>query len=679
MKLTGDINDRRKDGDESSMFRKFKVLPSLLLLILAFAAALLPGRTALAAGSFGISRYEATYEVQSNGSVKVTETIEFDIQGDINGVFRDVDTNLGDRLRNTTAKPVGIDFVSAAVVENGTERVLYMTDEGTGRAGLFEFYEGDKQNIYRFKVFEPSSDERKSIRFRYTLTNAVVKFNDIATLNWNMVDANWGVPIENVKITIRIPQGAAKSDLKIFSHGDLTGFNEILNETTFNVEIPLVDPGAVVENLVIFPLSLVPDSQNIVAVTELPRILEEEARYAEEANQAREEAKARVEAEKKRLEDERLRRETGRTLSPFILALGAIGAAVAGFIGIRYGRERKPQFTGDYYRELPGDYTPAVMSYLLERGTQSKDIMATLMDLARKDILSIEPYQTVKRSLFGEKSETDYRLRSQGPTEQQLSKLMAHERFLYDWFINDLGDGQTLAMDDLESLMKRQANAYQFNRDYAQFKGYVTGQGEAMGFREANKTTGSAVFYLVGLVFMAGGAFVLLRYFNFLGVVPIIAGVAVIAVNASMYFKRKLTQYGADQTAMWKAFKNFLLTFSNMDKAEIPALAIWNHYLVYATSLGVAKEVIDQLPKVYTMQQLQDPTFTRTFYPDFYFGRGYMMMDRSLNQAISTANQTIQKAEAVAASRRSSSSGGGGGFSGGSSGGGGGGGGGGVF
>lgn len=653
------------------------------MLLAAFFLAVIPVQEARAA-DFEISQYHSVYEVQPNGDVKVTEDITYDFSYDSNGIYRNIDTNLGTDIPNTPENQVGLDFVSVAVLEDGKARPLYMTDEGGGEDGLFEFYETDSSKVFRFKVFEKTSYETKTFRFSYTLTNAVVKFNDIATLNWKMIDRNWEVPLNDVKITIKIPEGAQKSDLKIYSHGDLTGYNEILDATTFNVQVGLVEPGNMVENLVIFPLELVPDSEKIISRTELPTILEREGKLAEQANLEREEAKRRVEEYRKQQETERqaelARQARNKKMNPILWILGALGLGGSGFVAKRYGRERTPEFQGDYYRELPGDYTPAVMSYLLENGNiDSKDIMATLMDLARKGFIRIDPYENERRSLFGNKTETDYRLVSTHPEAEQLKQLTNHEQFLYDWFINDLGDGSRLAMDDLEATLKKKNNAYQFNRDYDQFKSYVAGMGEGLGFRESNDTKGSGKFYLLGLGLIGIAVLVVLAFGNLMGLIPGIAGAIMLSTTGAMAVKRKLTQYGSNQTAMWKAFKRFLLTFSNMDKAEIPALTIWNHYLVYATSLGIAKEVIEQLPKVYSMQELNDPTFTRTFYPGFYYGRGFSQMDQSLNRAMSTATQTIQKAEAVASSRRSSSMGGGGGFSGGSSGGGGGGGGGGAF
>ena len=122
----------------------------------------------------------------------------------------------------------------------------------------------------------------------------------------------------------------------------------------------------------------------------------------------------------------------------------------------------------------------------------------------------------------------------------------------------------------------------------------------------------------------------------------------------------------------WAAFKRFLEHFSEMQRHEIPSLIIWEYYLVYAVTLGVAKEVIKQLEVVFPNMQEGD----------YRFGQGWMMygtyhtgmnaltnsfdgIGESFERALNSAEKAVSKA--------SSGSGGGGGFSGGGGGGGGGG------
>jgi uncharacterized membrane protein len=139
---------------------------------------------------------------------------------------------------------------------------------------------------------------------------------------------------------------------------------------------------------------------------------------------------------------------------------------------------------------------------------------------------------------------------------------------------------------------------------------------------------------------------------------------------------KKRSAYGNEQYAMWNAFKRFLKDFSRLKEAEIPSIVIWEHYLVYAVSLGVAKEVIKQLPLVFKDNDLNNPNLT------FLYGMSYGYLnafERAFDDAIRTVESSVSSAKAIASSKNSSSSGRGGGFSVGSSGGGGHGGGGGAF
>ena len=118
----------------------------------------------------------------------------------------------------------------------------------------------------------------------------------------------------------------------------------------------------------------------------------------------------------------------------------------------------------------------------------------------------------------------------------------------------------------------------------------------------------------------------------------------------------------------------------------MPQLILWEHYLVYAVALGVAKEVIKQLPIVYP--QVNDPNYQ--FAP--YWGSMYhsryssdgILQDTSyagfntLSSLVDSMDATWNNAYSAATSSGSSSGSGGGdggGFSGGGGDGGGGGGG----
>ncbi|MGE5594125.1 MAG: DUF2207 family protein [Betaproteobacteria bacterium] len=66
----------------------------------------------------------------------------------------------------------------------------------------------------------------------------------------------------------------------------------------------------------------------------------------------------------------------------------------------------------------------------------------------------------------------------------------------------------------------------------------------------------------------------------------------------SALIKRR-SKRGQTEFAMWRAFRKFLLDFSSLHDAPVPSLRLWEHYLVYAVTLGVARQVIDQLKLVF--------------------------------------------------------------------------------
>ncbi len=120
-----------------------------------------------------------------------------------------------------------------------------------------------------------------------------------------------------------------------------------------------------------------------------------------------------------------------------------------------------------------------------------------------------------------------------------------------------------------------------------------------------------SVLTVLGGVALFVAGFVLAARIGTIGWAMIIAGVIIFVVPR--FFKRRSVT-GQEDYVRWAAFKKFLEHFSEMQRHEIPSLIIWEHYLVYAVTLGVAK-VIRQLEVVFP--QMQDG--------DYHFGTGWLM------------------------------------------------------
>ncbi len=652
-------------------------MKSKILVLLLLTAILLPVITGVQAAFaddryYDIYRYMIDVDIQPDGSAEIEEWITYNYTGQFNGVLRDVDFSSTGGLENP----------QVYVEKNGSlvEWKLNSTDNLDEESGPGTYNLVKEDQIAHFKIYEPSSNENKTFVIKYTFRDAVTKYNDIAEFNRKMIDPTWTVALNNVEINFTLPEGAQREEIKVFGHGPLTGESKILDERHVQFISYYQAPREMLETLVLFPTSLVPQSARLVAEDALPRIMANEKQSAEEANRQREEARQQVAEYEQRQREEALRRQME---AERIAALQPIGNIIGLlfflswffviiYIYIKYDRELKHNFEGKYYRELPGEYTPAEMSVLLTMGSvATRDITATLMDLVRKGQLVLNTNKYTKKGIFKDKEVTDYSvsLNSNAPAVS----LKRHETYLMEWFIGRIGDGSSLMLDEISDYAKTTSGARRFKQDYDTWCRLAREEGNKNDFFDSTSKKGKIAGVLASIGYLGVGIILLAVFRAPFGIALIIQFLILLIFSARL---NRRTAYGNEQNAMWQAFKNFLKDFSHMDKAEMPSIVIWEHYLVYAISLGVAREVINQLPLVFSDADLQD---TRLTYMYGYSFHQFGMFTETFNRTVTSVDSAISNAMAVANSTMSSSSGGGGGFSGGSSGGGGGGGGGGAF
>lgn len=652
---------------------KRKLLTLIPLVLVLTALLIISGTSCAHAREYEVSGYKINVLVQPDGSANIEERLTYSFSGEFNGILRDIDFS----------STGGISDPEVYVDRDGDLQKLKLYSssdiDAEGGEGTYNMVKDDR--ILHFKIFEHSYDEEKTFVIKYTFSDAVTKYADIAEFNRKIIDSGWDISLNNVEINMTLPEGASENDIKVFGHGALTGDSEIIDENHVRFTVPLVVPGDNVETLVLFPTILVPDAAKVVDKEALPGILENEKKLADEANAQRQEAKRKAEQyfEAKRAGEQRQAAKKARidALKPYAIVL-TILLSVFWLLTIiylykKYDKEFKPSFQGKYYRELPGEYTPAEMSSLLNmRHVSTRDITATLMDLVRKKQIILTPEKHVKSGLFKNKEVTSYRI-SANPNAPDVS-LKKHESFLMKWFLKTIGNGDSILLEDISDYGKTESGARHFKEDYDKWCKLALEESDKNDFFDNTCKKGSGIGILISLGYLIAGLILTLIFKEFL--IGVLLAEFLILFIFSMRIGRR-TEYGSEQYAMWQAFKNFLKDFSNLDKAEMPSIVIWEHYLVYAVSLGVAKDVIRQLPLVFADTDLQDEHLTYMYVYHSY--SDFNTFSRAIDTTISSMDSAISNAIAVANSTLSDAGGGGGGFSGGSSGGGGGGGGGGAF
>ena len=336
----------------------------------------------------------------------------------------------------------------------------------------------------------------------------------------------------------------------------------------------------------------------------------------------------------------------------------------------KYDKEYTPEFSGIYYRELPYDYSPAEMSYLYYFGkTNDEDATATLLDLVRRKYLKIEVVPSSEK-----RKEANMQISLE--TGQDFSTLLPHEAHIINWFIKTIGDGEKVTIEQIEKYGKKSySEANVFAKQGEAFKQKVKIAGSKHDFFEnaAERAKDKAQGYAFIPIAFAIICWLIVPMFNVdatvNGIISLVIGISYMVYLWSI---KRRSKNGNEEFAKWKAFKRFLEEFSSMKDYPIPSIIVWEHYLVYATSLKIADKVMDQLriklPDINTEESGATFLSQRYYVPGFYYGYMFGRISTSVSVARNNSISTISNHNMAGASGR------GGGFSGGSSFGGGGGG-----
>lgn len=273
------------------------------------------------------------------------------------------------------------------------------------------------------------------------------------------------------------------------------------------------------------------------------------------------------------------------------LAMGALGAlfllggpALLYLLWYNKGRDKPVQMIADYLPEPPDDLPPGVVGTLLDETADMQDILATLVDLARRKAISIT--EEKKGKFF---TSTDFIYRR----ERDDVPMNAFERLLLD---RVFGKKDEVELSDLKNTFYRHLPDLR-NALYKE----VTDRELFVGNPEKvrNLYAAGGVVALIGAGFLGFILMVALIDLTPAAILPGF-GLGVTAVGfliLGRYMPRK-TDKGAEIAARWQAFRTYLKDIQRYGGDLEQQKAIWDRWLPYAIAFGVDKEYIRQFEAV---------------------------------------------------------------------------------
>ena len=572
------------------------------------------------AASFRIEKLDIEANLQKDGSMVVSEAVTYDID-EINGVYFDID-----------AKGFG-----------ELEYIQVFEDDSTGG-----FKEVDSSNyevsvsdeLYRIKLYSKNHNNRRTFKFVYKLPEAITVYDDVAQFNRKMVGKEWqqGIKYITAKVIIPVSVSYDNSNILVFGHGPLTG--EVDKEGNMVVyKLNNYYPGDFLEAHILMEPEIFSEynKSKIVHKDMKQELLDMEAKLADEANAERDKAIRKQEMINKVFEKPGL----------IFGVLSSIWGALMYYIHVIFKRKNKVKNSvGKYLRELPDNSSPALVGGFMTNSINDNEILATIVDLVRRKILTLE--NSDKNSI----------IMLTGSTEN----LSAQEKAIVDIYINDFGDGKSL---DLKSFGFFQKVPMSVARKFEKWRAMVQSEMDRKNLTyQGLGCLGVIFFAFFPMIFTFAGLVIGMITVNKMFLLIVVMGIILFVSGAKARYPRKELAEAKDK---WQAFKNFLSDYSQLEEAKITSVHLWEQYFVYAVALGVSEKVVKAYKKALDMGVIDQGVNKFRTSPIFnpMFSRSFS----NLNGMVSRTNSGASSA--IASSRRSSSSGGGGGFSSRSSGGGG--------
>lgn len=637
-------------------------ITTIFCIALACAALMLAAITAAPqqahAKSYTMPEVNISADASTDASLNVIETRTFNFDGNFTAVwwtFSGLPVDASLKVNGAYISYAGTPGDTMVPLDEVSFNLKWRDEGGPGRDSFS--LDSPKNTVY---VFFDAADEIVNIKLDYTIVNGVTAYKDVGEVYWKYVSDQWAEASENITMTLRVPVPAGTTvtpgdNVRAWGHGPLTGDVKVNPDGTVLYTADKVNTGRFAEARVVFPRDWLtnlsnPSELSYANVLKLDQILEDEQRWADDANRDRAFSLALV-------------------IACVVLSVLLILLAIWKFI--QYGKEYKPDFTDEYWRDVPSkDDHPLTMARLWRWNREDRNDFSTeIMWLAHQGAV------TINQGTFDEKGKLveDYYLVKVPAVAETLRDPIdiATMQFLFHTIAKDT---DSLWFKTIEAYGKKHPE--RFVDKMKTWQGTISAVVNKRDFFEIKGNKWQTYLFVIAVLYAIVGVGLCMWLENFLPLIAVIPTAIVLFVFASNMPRR--SREANNLFAKCEALKKWLVNFTALDERPPTDVKVWGEFMIYATVFGVAKQVIKEL-RVSVPEIFDDGSASvHTGYVPWWvwYGSGVVhsgvtmpspadMLQQSVSNTFSTAEAAIS-----AASGSSSSGGGfGGGFSGGGGGG----------
>jgi uncharacterized membrane protein len=488
-------------------------------------------------------RWDADIQINSDGTFTVQEEYEIEFtQGEFTFGYRDVDINQFVEIRGIRVREGAVEY----------------EESRSEQANTYYWTISDGKYVINW-FFPPTENATRVFTVEYTVVGGIIISEEVGDrFFWKAVGEH-AFPVESSTVTVRMPPGATvDTSIEPAFFGP---------DATYTIADDLTS--------VTFVAGYIPVNQEFEVGVRFPH--------------------GYVPAEKPPWQDgyEKEQAWNDQQRPMYNLLLGSLGVLllVGGPLAIYLlwlfrGRDPKVKGVPSYITEPPSDLPPGLAGTLLDEKADLQDIIATMVDLARRGAIEMEERE---RKVFGLTTHKDFVFRKRDDFSESLrdyEKLLIKEMF---------GGKAEVELDDLK---------YKFYTAIPELQKAIYKETVAEGLFPASPKAVRGRYLalgIVGLVLAVGVGFCVMAAlgdrieavicpFVSLGITSIV----LLAVSRVMPAK---TREGAGEAAKWNAFRTYLRGTERYADLE-SVTDQFDRYLPFAIAFGLERTWIGKFSRI---------------------------------------------------------------------------------
>ncbi|MFZ2353338.1 DUF2207 domain-containing protein [Paucilactobacillus nenjiangensis] len=629
------------------------------------------GIQSVKAADYTIKEVNMSAVVDKTGGAAVTERVTYHFNEPKNGVYIVQDTaGLGQMSQVAVSELVNQTKWNANDAYTKQEgwmpyQLVYSAQNGSQNVFTFnknmDGHEKNSDGLNTIKIYRPTDTTKDlTVQAKFYLSSVAKKYSDTGEVNWKMIGSNWDVPIEQVKLTVKLP--SQSGSVRAWKHSS-------------------ADP---IQKLVVHDGVIKARASNVNNFVEIHTLFNRQALAAAlSKNQARLKSALDVEKQITQRTNTRSMLKHADVVIAIVMTIVFVGLTIRAWLKNGALVRRNKTLEKSHRFDLP-TLTPtlaaAVYSYDQNSSGMTNDVLSTYLMEAQQtgqiEIEQIVPLKHPKRA----KKQKDFVIRAEPDAEIDL-----YVRRLIDL----IGNGHQVSTEDIKeskvssAMVGEQTSFNQrmlekirrlkiVNPDYVTARNrldklqvrfnilmlfwlvfdilvFLLGNLSAwllivivaviMMFMailtvgitklfsnkidnqsyhaiEINKNGfGVMFFFCMGYV-----GFMIMGNFVALGAIVVNAILMLIVKGA---FKNKYTPFNEDGYQQWtelKQFKTMLHHLDRFDQADLPDQMLWGEVLVYAVGLKEAKRVQRQLKSIYGEAVVDSTIGNQMIYANYFSG-----------------------------------------------------------